>query len=56
MNLSSSKEWLEADGRGGFASGTENGSRVVLVNGFDAWIETAEGKFALTSQRYAPEL
>ncbi len=74
MNFSSSKEWLEADGRGGFASGTENGirtrryhallmtattpptGRVVLVNGFDAWVETPNGKFALTSQRYAPDV
>jgi predicted glycogen debranching enzyme len=30
--------------------------RIVLVNGFDAWIETPNGKFALTSQRYAPEI
>ncbi|HUQ84561.1 MAG TPA: amylo-alpha-1,6-glucosidase [Gemmatimonadaceae bacterium] len=30
--------------------------RVVLVNGFDAWVETAEGRFALTSQRYAPNV
>jgi predicted glycogen debranching enzyme len=70
----SSKEWLEADGLGGFASGTENGirtrryhalllsattpptGRVVLVNGFDAWVETPNGKFALTSQRYAPDV
>lgn len=74
MNFSSSKEWLEADGLGGFASGTENGirtrryhallltattpptGRVVLVNGFDAWIETPNGKFALTSQRYAADV
>jgi predicted glycogen debranching enzyme len=65
-------EWLEADGLGGFASGTANGirtrryhalllaattpptGRVVLVNGFDARIETAAGVFALTSQRYEP--
>jgi len=26
--------------------------RVVLVNGFDAWIETASGKCAISSQRY----
>jgi predicted glycogen debranching enzyme len=63
-------EWLEADGLGGFASGTLNGvrtrryhalllpaltpptNRVVLVNGFDAWIETAAGRWALSSQRY----
>jgi len=30
--------------------------RIVLVNGFDAWVETAAGKFALTSQRYAPDV
>ena len=30
--------------------------RIVLVNGFDAWIETPDGKFALTSQRYAPDV
>jgi predicted glycogen debranching enzyme len=28
--------------------------RVVLVNGFDAWIESAQGSAALTTQRYAP--
>jgi predicted glycogen debranching enzyme len=65
-------EWLEADGLGGFASGTATGirtrryhalllaatrpptGRFVLVNGFDAWVETDSGMFALTSQRYAP--
>ena len=64
-------EWLEADGRGGFASGTAGlvrtrryhallltaatppTGRVVLVNGVEAWIETAGGRFALTSQAYA---
>jgi predicted glycogen debranching enzyme len=66
------REWLEADGLGGFASGTVNGirtrryhgllvvatrpptGRMVLVNGFDAWLETARGRVALSSQRYAP--
>jgi len=66
------REWLEADGLGGFASGTICGirtrryhallltaktpptGRTVLVNGFDAWIETKRGKFMLSSQRYAP--
>ena len=66
-------EWLEADGRGGFASGTVDGvrtrryhallltattpptGRVVLVNGIEAWVETAAGRFALTTQRYAPD-
>ena len=67
-------EWLEADGRGGFASGTTSGvrtrryhallltattpptGRVVLVNGFDAWADTAAGSFALSTQRYAPDV
>jgi predicted glycogen debranching enzyme len=65
-------EWLEADGFGGFASGTVNGPRTrryhalllcattpptgrfVLVNGFDAWVETRNGTTYLTRQRYAP--
>jgi predicted glycogen debranching enzyme len=65
-------EWLEADGRGGFASGTICGirtrryhallldavrppaDRMVLVNGFDAELEIAAGRFALSTQRYAP--
>ncbi|HET8647066.1 MAG TPA: amylo-alpha-1,6-glucosidase [Vicinamibacteria bacterium] len=68
------REWLEADGLGGFASGTVAGprtrryhalllvaetpptGRLVLVNGFDAWVETAAGRFALSSQRYGPDL
>ena len=67
-------EWLEADGRGGFASGTVGGirtrryhallltattppsGRVVLVNGFEAWVETAVGVSALTTQRYARDV
>src|SRR5262245_19861495 len=67
-------EWLEADGLGGFASGTVSGirtrryhalllaattpptGRVVLVNGMEAWLETTGGTFALTSQRYAPDV
>lgn len=66
-------EWLEADGLGGFASGTVSGVRTrryhallltaatpptgrrVLVNGFDAWVETPGGAFALTSQAYGPQ-
>ncbi|HYX21849.1 MAG TPA: glycogen debranching enzyme N-terminal domain-containing protein, partial [Thermoanaerobaculia bacterium] len=66
------REWLEADGLGGFASGTVSGirtrryhailltartpptGRMVLVNGFDAFVETAAGRSALSSQRYAP--
>ena len=65
-------EWLEADGLGGFASGTVAGTRtrryhallltattppagrIVLVNGFDAWVQTPSGSFALSSQRYSP--
>jgi predicted glycogen debranching enzyme len=67
-------EWLEADGLGGFASGTVNGMRTrryhallltavtpptgrfVLVNGFDAWVDTPEGHFALSSQVYLPDI
>ena len=67
-----SREWLEADGLGGFASGTVAGvrtrryhalllaattpptGRMVLVSGFDAWLQTAAGQQALTTQRYAP--
>jgi predicted glycogen debranching enzyme len=30
--------------------------RIVLVNGFDAWVEAPEGRFALSSQRYAPDV
>jgi predicted glycogen debranching enzyme len=67
-------EWLEADGLGGFASGTVSGirtrryhalllaamnppsGRVVLVNGLDAWVETAGGFFSLSSQLYHPDV
>jgi predicted glycogen debranching enzyme len=28
--------------------------RMVLVNGFDAWVETPKGRFSLSSQCYAP--
>ena len=67
-------EWLEADGLGGFASGTVSGmrtrryhallliattppaGRMVLVNGFDAWVETKNGTFAISSQRYGPDV
>ncbi|HEU5220163.1 MAG TPA: amylo-alpha-1,6-glucosidase, partial [Gemmatimonadales bacterium] len=68
-------EWLEADGLGGFASGTVTGirtrryhgllltaatpptGRLMLVNGFDAWIarpESPERRVFLTRQRYRP--
>ncbi len=67
-------EWLEADGLGGFASGTVGGirtrryhalllvahtpptGRLVLVNGFDAWLRTGGRSYALTSQLYTPEV
>src|SRR5580765_8078709 len=66
-------EWLEADGLGGFASGTVSGARtrryhallltaktpptgrMVLVNGFDAWVETPAGRYAISSQAYGPD-
>ncbi len=67
-------EWIEADGLGGFASGTVSGvrsrryhallltattppaGRMVLVNGFDASVETSNGTVALSSQRYGPDV
>ncbi len=72
INTSSSREWLESDGLGGFASGSVAGirtrryhallltattpptGRLVLVNGFDAWVETTGGRFDLSSQWYSP--
>jgi predicted glycogen debranching enzyme len=74
LHIDDQTEWLEADGLGGFASGTTAGvrtrryhallltamtpptGRVVLVNGFDAWIDTSAGCFALSTQRYAPDV
>ena len=69
MDLSA--EWLEADGQGGFASGTAGlvrsrryqalllaqtpAGRFVLVNGMEVWAETATGRFALSSQAYLPD-
>lgn len=68
------QEWLEADGLGGFASGTVSGirtrryhallltatkppaGRIVLVNGFDASVETTSGNYAISSQLYAPDV
>ncbi len=67
-------EWLEPDGRGGFASGTASGvrtrryhalllkarrppaERFVLVNGFEAWVETGGAAIPITTQRYAPDV
>lgn len=72
--VADSAEWLEADGLGGFASGTTTGIRTrryhallltatnppsdrkVLLNGFEAWVQTAGGNRFLSSQRYAPDL
>jgi len=72
LTVKHNAEWLEADGLGGFASGTVGGARtrryhavlltattppagrIVLVNGFDAWVQTPAGTFALSSQRYTP--
>jgi predicted glycogen debranching enzyme len=68
------REWLEADGLGGFASGTAAGwrsrryhalllvattapaRRRVLVNGFEAWVDTPSGRYAISSQRYHPNV
>src|SRR5713101_3877527 len=30
--------------------------RIVLVNGFDAWVDTPGGSFALSTQRYAQDV
>lgn len=68
MNLDA--EWLEPDGRGGFASGTVGGvrtrryhalllsathppvGRMVLINGLEVFLETAGGRFPLSTQCY----
>lgn len=71
MDLQTDAEWLETDGQGGFASGTvdtirtrryhalllttAHSQRLVLVNGIEAWVETTGGRWALGSQRYAPD-
>jgi len=65
MGIDDRTEWLEADGLGGFASGTTAGirtrryhallltavtpptGRLILVNGFDAWVDAPAGSFAL---------
>ena len=67
-------EWLEADGLGGFASGTVSGirtrryhgllltattppaGRMVMVNGFDAWVQIDGARFPISSQRYQPDV
>jgi predicted glycogen debranching enzyme len=69
-----SDEWLEADGLGGFASGTVDtirtrryhalllvatrppGGRFVLVNGLETWVNTASRRFALSAQRFRPDV
>jgi predicted glycogen debranching enzyme len=64
-------EWLEADGAGGFASGTVGltrtrryhalllaqtpAGRFVLANGVEAWVETAACGFPLSAQAYQPD-
>src|SRR6202045_5295804 len=71
--LDSNAEWVDADGLGGFASGTVSGirtrryhallltattppaGRMVLVNGFDAWVENEADKIWLSAQRYFPD-
>ena len=61
-------EWLETDGRMGFASGTVSGrrtrryhglllvqtpaGRVMLVSGVEVWLETPAGTFGLSTQEY----
>jgi predicted glycogen debranching enzyme len=38
------------------AARTPPTGRVVLVNGFEAWLDTPNGRYALTSQRYDPDV
>src|SRR5205814_100080 len=35
---------------------TPPAGRMVLVNGFDAWVETTDGVFAISSQCYTPDV
>jgi predicted glycogen debranching enzyme len=35
---------------------TPPAGRMVLVNGFEAWVETSRGTFAVSSQRYGPDV
>ncbi|HKN46441.1 MAG TPA: glycogen debranching enzyme N-terminal domain-containing protein, partial [Candidatus Polarisedimenticolia bacterium] len=71
--LTDTREWIETDGLGGFASGPVIGprsrryhglllaattpptGRLMLVNGLDALVETAAGRFPISSQRYLPD-
>src|SRR5579863_9584065 len=68
------REWLEADGLGGFASGTVSGvrtrryhavllaattpptGRMVLVNGFEAWVDLGRARVFLSTQRYPTDV
>ena len=70
--MDTTDEWLEADGQGGFASGTAGlirtrryhalllaaapAGRCVLVNGLEAWVDLPGGPVALSSQRYQPDM
>ncbi|MCI0414188.1 amylo-alpha-1,6-glucosidase [bacterium] len=38
------------------AAQTPPTGRVVLVNGFDAWVKTESGTYAISSQRYLPDV
>jgi len=38
------------------AATTPPTGRVVLVNGYEAWVETPTGTIALSSQRYHPDV
>jgi predicted glycogen debranching enzyme len=72
VSFDAGAEWLEADGLGGFASGTVSGvrtrryhallccartpptTRMVLVNGIEAWVEVGAQRIPLTTQYYEP--
>jgi len=73
IHVDTTREWLEADGLGGFAMGTASGlrtrryhgllnvatrppaGRIMLVKGYDAWLDSVLGRLYLSSQVFAPE-
>ena len=46
--------WRTRRDQGLLVTATSSGPPFVTVAGFDAWVDTPGGKFALTTQRYAP--
>lgn len=46
--------WRTRRDQGLLVTGADIGTAFVTVAGFDAWVDTPGGKFALSTQRYAP--